>query len=523
MISDMFTVKDSEQIKSKGITAGNVEKQIHHFVKGFPFITLHRPATLKDGITYLDEDSIHSFSRYFEQQRPFFRIIKFVPASGAASRMFKHLFEFAAQNQSNHEISEMMSKNQDINSVYYFFQHIHELAVYQKLREIIAESGYIFEELIERKQYSLVIDFLLNSTGLDYSGLPKALLLFHDYPDGPRTAAEEHLVEAAVYGIDSERISHIHFTISPEHHERFNALLSEVKNKYQTLFNTEFEITFSFQKPSTDTIAVDENNQPLRTEDGQLLFRPGGHGALIDNLNEMDSDIVFIKNIDNVVPDRLKETTYLYKKVLGGYLIHLKKIVDDFLLKSEQNLTDVNETERMKVFARESLNISFPENYHHWDFSEQKQWLCNRVDRPMRICGMVKNEGEPGGGPFWVVDENLGFSLQIVESSQIDFNNREQVDIVKKSTHFNPVDLVCAIKNHHGQKFDLKRFVDENTGFISIKSTGGKTLKAQELPGLWNGAMANWITIFIEVPVITFNPVKTINDLFRSEHLAKNS
>jgi hypothetical protein len=331
-------------------------------------------------------------------------------------------------------------------------------------------------------------------------------------------AVEEHFVEAAHYAKDGERTARLHFTLSPEHIEKFNAKKAEVIGSYEQVFDVHFEITHSIQKKSTDIIAVDEENRPVRNPDGSLLFRPGGHGALLDNLNAIDADLVFVKNIDNIVPDRLKIATIEYKKLIGGYLLYIRDTIFDFLKKEEKNSLSDEEVAIMADFSQHTLHIEFPDDFRAQSPSGQKAFLKQALNRPIRICGMVKNEGEPGGGPFWVTGKEGKKSLQIVESSQIDFSDYEQKKIVEHSTHFNPVDLVCSIKDFKGATYDLSRFVDPDTGFIAIKSSGGKTLKAQELPGLWNGAMAEWITLFVEVPVITFNPVKTINDLLRKEH-----
>jgi hypothetical protein len=311
----------------------------------------------------------------------------------------------------------------------------------------------------------------------------------------------------------------LHFTISPEHREKFLELLATVQTNYEKKLKTQFDISFSIQKPSTDTIAVNLDNQPLRNTDGSLMFRPGGHGSLLDNLEDIDADIIFIKNIDNVVPDRLKGTTFQYKKLLGGYLLMLKQRINRYLQEINTHSIVSVDIPEIAVFAIEKLQLSIPNNFYSLDQEEQCSILFKILNRPFRVCGMVKNEGEPGGGPFWVWGANNGQSLQIVESSQINLTDKDQHSIFCRSTHFNPVDLVCCTKDFTGKRFKLIDFVDENTGFISKKSIAGKTVKAQELPGLWNGAMAGWITLFIEVPVITFNPVKIVNDLLRKEHL----
>ncbi len=515
----MFTPKDIEQMASRGISPALAEKQMDHFVTGFPFVRLNRPATAGDGIIAFSKEQTEFYSRTFVDAIPVNRMLKFVPASGAASRMFKHLFEFASVYTADNKGFELFGSDKSFNSVQYFIHHIHQLALYDLLNEKCKEKGTPVDTLIENRDYKAIIDTLLGADGLQYASLPKALLLFHQYPDGARTAVEEHLIEAAEYAIDNDRVARIHFTISPEHESRFRELFDRIIPRYEHESGVRFEITWSKQKPSTDTIAANENNAPFRNPDGTLLFRPGGHGALIDNLNDLDADIIFVKNIDNIIPDRLKPQTYLYKKVIGGYLVSVKQAIDRYLRMLESQLPSPILLQEITAFVREELAQTIPSGFDSLEPDRQSEFLFDAMNRPVRVCGMVKNEGEPGGGPFWVNETDGRISLQIVESSQIDMQNPEQATIVRQATHFNPVDLVCAIRDHRGNKFDLKPFVDENTGFISVKSTGGKTLKAQELPGLWNGAMARWITLFAEVPIITFNPVKTINDLLRDEHI----
>ncbi len=518
----MFTKQDFSQIGNKGMDLHIIEKQIDHFVAGFPFIRLVRPATADDGILRFNDEQQTFFLNYFETNLPALKVIKFVPASGAASRMFKHLFEFMEKYTNDEKGLQLFLNEQHFNSVYYFINHLNEIAFFDDLSAVVAKSGKSLDHLIESRDYSSIIDYILSVKGLNYSNLPKALLKFHQYADGSRTAAEEHLVEAAAYTKDHDHTARIHFTISPEHKEKFLELFATVKSIYEAKFDVKYNISFSIQKPSTDTIAVDETNQPVRNSDGSLLFRPGGHGSLLENLNEIDGDIIFIKNIDNIVPDRLKDTTYQFKKLLAGYLLFLRETISGFLIKLHSQRTTHADIQEMIDFSREKLFLDHPGVLPSYSFNDQVEYLKNLLNRPIRACGMVKNEGEPGGGPFWVMGDNHTLSLQIVESSQINFKDPAQKLIVDQATHFNPVDLVCCTKDFEGNPFDLKAFVDENTGFISLKSSGGKTLKAQELPGLWNGAMAKWITIFVEVPIITFNPVKTVNDLLRKEHTSIN-
>lgn len=515
----MFNKNDLRQIKAKGIELLKIEKQINFFREGFPFIKLIRPATINDGIISLNDEIRTIYINLFEESLKEIKIVKFVPASGAASRMFKHLFEFMNKSSTQKINLQDCAQDQSFNSVYYFLSHLQEIGFYPILSAAIQKEGVSINELISNNEYGNIIEYILTPKGLDYSSLPKALIGFHWYPGEIRTSAEEHLVEAANYAKGRNNIARIHFTISPEHRVKMDNLLTNVKSKYEERYGVGLEITFSVQKQSTDTLAVDEFNEPCRDQSGGLLFRPGGHGAILENLNEIDADLIFIKNIDNVVPDRLKEPTFIYKKLIGGYLLHIQRKIFTFLGNADhKQIThkDILETEK---FAREMLNLTFPEDFHNMDIESQIKFLVSQFNRPVRVCGMVKNEGEPGGGPFWVSDRRHQQNLQIVESSQIDFNDENQKKIFNTSTHFNPVDLVCSTKDYKGKPFRLMQYSDEETGLISLKSSGGKTLKAQELPGLWNGAMSDWITVFIEVPIITFNPVKLVNDLLRKEHL----
>jgi len=514
----MFSEKDTLQIKNKGLSIQEVEKQISFFQKGFPFIDLVAPATPGNGLLVLREEEVTGLVTQFEKDSKESDIIKFVPASGAASRMFKHLFEFIEKPASTNTNIEQIETDKSFNSVHHFFSNITSFAFYQDLKEVLKKNSLDMDELLNSGAHHTILEYLLTKKGLNYANLPKGLLAFHAYDNESRLSVEEHLVESANYAKDENNTSHLHLTVSPEHLSTFKETISERKNKFEEVFDTIFDISYSQQKPSTDMIAVDLNNDPFRLENGRLLFRPGGHGALIENLNDLEAEIVFIKNIDNVVPDRLRDTTYTYKKALGGLLFQLQETTFNMLeMLDEGNITD-NELKEIKNFAENKLYVFIPDAYIGYDKMDRIDFLFNKLNRPMRICGMVKNEGEPGGGPFWVRNENDEASLQIVESSQMDLDNPKQLEIVTKATHFNPVDLVCGIKNYKGEKFDLRQYVDVNTGFISKKSQNGKNLKAQELPGLWNGAMADWITIFVETPLITFNPVKTINDLLRPEH-----
>ena len=503
----MFTEKDIEQMNGLGINPKTAEKQLEYFKNGFPFIQLVRPAIPGDGIMVLDSKEISRLVDLYEKESVNEKVVKFVPASGAATRMFKDLYSFV-EEWDEEESDENRKK---FASVYTVLHQINHFAFFEDLKLLMKKEYNIdLNSEVKKENYKQIIQAILSEKGLNYGNLPKALLKFHKYADENRTSLEEHLVEGALYSADSDKKVNIHFTVTPEHLPLFKKLLAELQYSYETRFEVSFNISYSIQKPSTDTIAVNLDNTPFRGNDQKLLFRPGGHGALLENLNEINASIIFIKNIDNVVPDSLKNETVKFKKTIGGMLLDLRKSVFTFLEKIEKK----EEAEKLKKDI-----IEFYKNHFHISFSDEisLEKLAQFLNRPIRICGMVKNEGEPGGGPYWIYANN-NMSLQIIESSQINYSSEEQVDIFKKASHFNPVDLVCSVTDFKGNKFDLAKFVDPETGFISKKSKDGRDLKALELPGLWNGAMSDWNTMFVDVPLITFNPVKTINDLLRKEH-----
>lgn len=512
----MLNPQDIEQIKERGSDLDTVKEQIESFKHGFPFLKVIRAASVPDGIKKLNEKELNEATGLFDQKSQDSDIVKFVPASGAASRMFKALFQFIEDWNDDEESYEKLTADQGFQSVFNFFKNIENFAFYQDLKEAYEKDGKSLSESLLKREYVPILKTLLEEDGLGYGQLPKGLLKFHNYNGGSRTALEEHLVEAAVYGKSGDGTAKIHFTVSPEHQEKFEALVSEVKGAYESKYDVKFEIGYSIQKPSTDTIAVTPENEPFRENDGKLFFRPGGHGALIENLNDIKADIIFIKNIDNVVPDHLKDTTYTYKKALAGVLLQFQDKIFSFLKKLDEPGISESELDVMLAFLQHELHI---DNILDFDTAEGKRnFIKSKLDRPIRVCGMVVNEGEPGGGPYFAENADGTYGLQIAESSQIDTSNDAQQKIMSKATHFNPVDLVCATKDYKGQPFDLTEYVDPETGFISSKSKNGKPLKALELPGLWNGAMSDWNTLFVEVPIETFNPVKTVNDLLRPQH-----
>lgn len=504
----MITPQDKDLLVKKGISEEQIAEQLACFEKGFPFLKLYAAASVENGIlvpdaevqkTYLD-----AWEAYTQTDKT---VVKFVPASGAASRMFKNMFEFLGADY-NVPQTDFEKK---------FFEKIEHFAFYDDLNAACLKTkGKDIPALLNEGDYKAVVAALLESAGLNYGSLPKGLLKFHKYEDGSRTPVEEHLVEGALYAANRNGKVNVHFTVSPEHRAFFKALIEEKAALYAKKYGVDYNITFSEQKPSTDTIAADMNNQPFRDK-GQLLFRPGGHGALIENLNDLDADVIFIKNIDNVVPDKLKGDTVLYKKLIAGVLITLQQQAFAYLQLLDSGKYTHEQILDVLQFLQKKLCCKNPEVKNLED-AELVIYLKKKLNRPMRVCGMVKNVGEPGGGPFLAYNSDGTISLQILESSQIDMNDPQKKEMFEKGTHFNPVDLVCAVRDYKGHKFDLTKYVDKSTGFISHKSKNGKELKALELPGLWNGAMSDWNTIFVEVPLSTFNPVKTVNDLLREQH-----
>ncbi|KQS25309.1 DUF4301 family protein [Dyadobacter sp. Leaf189] len=497
----MFIEKDITQIEERGSDIRTVEEQVGYFVNGFPFLQLSKAATVGDGIIRLTEDEISQLISEFDKSASDGEVslLKFVPASGAATRMFKSLFGFLQENKRDKSVDE-------------FFAKLKEFAFYDDLKASLLSDGFQIESADEQT----IVSYFLTTKGLGYGELPKGLLKFHNYPERSRTPLEEHLVEGAKYANAGSNVQ-IHFTVSPEHRDKFEKLVVEVLPSYQSQFGVRYIVSFSEQKSATDTIAVNLDNSPFREKDGSILFRPAGHGALLENLGQLDADIIFIKNIDNVVPDRIKGDTIQYKKALAGVVLKSQKRIFGYINKLQEG-SDAALLQELDGFFRNELCVIPPAGFESWEDEKKKAYFIQKLDRPLRACGMVKNQGEPGGGPFWAENADGSSSLQIVESAQVDVDNASQNEIFKNSTHFNPVDLVCAVKNYKGELFDLKKFRDPLTGFITAKSKDGKDLKAQELPGLWNGSMADWNTLFVEVPLITFNPVKTVNDLLREQH-----
>ena len=476
----MFTEKDLQQIEKHGLTPDAVERQLENFRRGFPFLKVVRAASPGDGVMVVgDAEAAAAVARY-EREADRLGIVKFVPASGAATRMFKELFEFVNEGKRGKGIDTLLD-------------NIGRFAFWPELKAVLPPDAD------DKATVRAIV-----KDGLGYGQKPKGLVTFHAYPEGARKAVEEHLVEGAQYAAAGGRVR-IHFTVSPEHRADFEALMAEKVPLYERRFGVHYDIAFSEQKPSTDTVAVNPDNTLFRTDAGALLFRPAGHGALIENLNEIDADLVFVKNIDNVTTDARRGDTVTYKKVLAGLLLELQERSFEYIRALDTGGAELADIAR---FIRERLCVKLPGSY-------DSAVLRAVLDRPTRVCGMVRNEGEPGGGPFWASNADGTQSLQIAESSQIAPADQP---LMKAATHFNPVDLVCGVRDSKGRKFDLRRYTDPATGFISSKSSGGRELRAQELPGLWNGTMSRWNTIFVDVPITTFSPVKVVQDLLRPQH-----
>ena len=502
----MLNEKDLLQLSERNVSENQVNQQVAQLKRGTKYVQLMRPATIGDGIMRIDETQVDALTQDFDNDREFYQFTKFVPASGAASRMFKDLFAFAETG--------VETKFTDT-----FFAHIQNFAFFDDLNQAVVRLySNDIATILQQGHKVEVVKALLNDEGLAYGKLPKALLKFHHYDGFNRLALEEHLVEAARYATDNEGVAKLHFTVSPEHEKLFKEIVNKLKDSYEKQYGVQYDITYSCQKPSTDTVAIDAEGNLFREANGKILFRPGGHGALIENLNDLGEEIVFIKNIDNEVPESKAATTIIYKKVLAGLVLKLQQKTFEYLNMLDEGFLNDKELNTIINFAKTDLMIDIPDFVMQYNEIEKIDYLYEKLNRPIRVCGMVKNEGEPGGGPFWVKNDDDKVSLQIIESSQIDHKDETQEHFFQASTHFNPVDLVCGCWNYKGEAFNLKDYVDPNTGFVSNKSKDGRELRALELPGLWNGAMANWITVFVEVPIETFNPVKTVNDLLKPMH-----
>ena len=511
----MFTEKDIEQIKNHGLTVEKVNEQIKFIKSGLVFSNLLEAATIGNGVLRKDKQQEKEFIDFYDGKRDQLSVVKFVPASGAASRMFKFLFQFLNEyNPSQETIESYSEKNKAISL---FLNGLEKFPFYEIVREKAVKATPNFDSLSLGEQCVLFVKTMLEPDQLNYGFYPKGLLPFHKYVTQTSTAFKEHLYEAIMYASSNNK-ANLHFTISEAHQDLFKNELELIKNDIEKETKTAFDISFSYQSKSTDTIAITAKDELYRTPKGDLLFRPSGHGALVENLNTLNYDLVFIKNIDNIVVLEQNMELSNYRKMLAGILLKIQSQTFKYLNRLDDDEISEDEVNNIELFAVNHINVDINEAYKSYSHKQKISYLHEKLNRPIRICGMVKNEGEPGGGPFWVKDSNGVVSLQIVEFAQIDIDNQSQKNIVDEATHFNPTDLVCAVRDYKGNKFDLTKYVDPKAAFMTIKSQNGVDIKALELPGLWNGTMAHWNSIFVEIPVSTFNPVKTVNDLLRPEH-----
>ena len=508
-----FNSYDFIEIYNRKINIKTLEYQFTILRNGLPKIHLERAARLNDGIKAMSSEEAVYHANYFDEKSKNLKLKKFVPASGAASRMFKFLSEFINDFKYNSETINAYINRKEDKDLPVFLVAKEKFPFYNEVLEAAKNSSSDYKKSGNDAKNYAFIKTMLSSKYFDFANKPKGVLPFHKYATHTATAIEEHLIECAVYAVSNNK-SNLHFTVSEEHQRNFEEIVDQIKPKVEKQFNLEINVKYSYQDKSTDVVAVDLSGNPFRDEDDKLVFRPGGHGALIANLNNLNADIVFIKNIDNVIQNRI-ETVALYKKALAGILIQFQETIFNYLKLLDNESVSNEILNEIVTFLVNKLNSSVTEEFSKYTKESKVDYLQNVLNRPIRVCGMVKNEGEPGGGPFWVRDKKGNVSLQIIEASQVE---SDQQKTLESATHFNPVDLVCGTKNYQGQNFDLTKFVDKNTGFIVEKNKNGKALKAYELPGLWNGAMAKWLTIFVEVPLITFNPVKTVNDLLKPTH-----
>ncbi len=510
-----FSEKDILQIEEKGLTTSEVEEQIAIFKRGNIKVNITEAATVGKGISRIEPTEKHELIEFYDSEKDKHSILKFVPASGAASRMFKALHNFADEfDPDKNDLREYLDKKEDAD-LQRFFNHMNNLPFYEHAKEKAKKNHPGYEDLSHDAQHKMLVKTILESDGLYLSNLPKGLVPFHKYGTHIATAFEEHLYEAAKF-IDVDGVAKLHFTVAEGDKEKFQNEWREIQERVEKKTGVKFNIEYSYQDPKTDTIAVDNNFEPFRTEDGDLFFRPGGHGALIENLNQLEEEVVFVKNIDNVVTEDKVQDVVDHKKLLGGKLFQVQQKVFNYLEILEKGNVSSEKLDEIQDFLNNELFVKGSSNEDLF-----VEYLKEKLNRPLRVCGMVKNEGEPGGGPFLVKDKNGAISLQIIEGAQIDNDNPEQAKTAREATHFNPVDIVCSLKDHKGESYNLHDYVDEEMSFIADKTKDGKPLKALERPGLWNGGMAKWNTIFVEVPVETFNPVKTVSDLLKESHQAQ--
>ncbi len=511
----MLTPQDHLELRRRGISAYQVESQLQRLRHGVPPITIIRPCRVNDGIVQLRPDQFPHYQQQFESVWQTNRVSKFIPASGAATRMFNDLLKFLSSEASN---SSGASPTQAIpQAVDQAWKRLQDFPFIPDLEAYLHRQGQAPPASQHSHDINTILQTVLWTPGLGYADLPKALLPFHRYPEGPRTSLQEHVYEAIRYHPTPAQPVKIHLTVSPQYEQVIKDHLHAIQQALSKQ-GWKLELTVSIQKPSTDTVALNADNQPFRADDGTLVFRPGGHGALLENLNDCQADIVFISNVDNVVPDHLKDPIVEWRKVLGGYLAELQQHVFHHIQQLSSVPANAKSVQQAEACILQELLLPLPQSYRELALPDQATLLKQYLDRPIRVCGVVPNTGDPGGGPFWVAHPEDAPSRQIVEQSQVNPDSEAQQKLFASGTHFNPVDMVCGVRDYQGNPFNLLEYVDPGTGFIGMKSHQGRPLKALEWPGLWNGGMAHWITIFVEIPRANFNPVKTFLDWLHPAH-----
>lgn len=517
-----FTENDIKQIENHGLTLSDVKKQLELLKTGINYSDIQAFASIDQGILPLNDSTITKALSLFEARKSTLSLVKFVPASGEATRMFTFLFQFLkTYNPAIQSLNNYIDQN-NAEALNLFFNEIENFPFYEIVLKCISDAGIDYKSLNPNEKALTFVKAMLQEKQLNYGNCPKGLFPFHKYTNNITTAFEEHLLEMAYYGSKNDTLK-LHFTILEAHKNKFNQELSRIKKRIEKLTDCTYAISFSYQHKSTDTVALNSKNEVFRNDDGSIYFRPSGHGALLKNLNAIDADLIFINNIDNVVVSQHKAKVIKYNKILAGILLDIQEEAFNNIKLLKSSHIDENQLNTIAKFLKEKLNVHIPETFKNQAPNHKIDYLLKKLNRPFRVCGMVKNEGSPGGGPFWVKDEDGKLSLQIVESTQINSKDQNHKTILENATHFNPVNIVCSIKDYQGNNFNLQDFVDKNTAFITTKTKDGKPLKALELPGLWNGSMAHWNTIFVEVPITTFNPVKTVNDLLKHQHQSHKS
>lgn len=503
MMNRLLSEKDIQQIENRGLSLTAVKKQLAFFSRGVKSFEMVRPCTIDDGIFSFSSRQRNDLISFYEHNSQNYKLMKFVPASGAASRMFSEWYVAREKGSfGSKKLDKLFLNNLKIMP---FFCLIEEAKNKRKIVESRIDS---------------VLNYILSSDGLNYGQKPKALIPFHYYrPGDMRTPMDEHICEAAYYIRDVHNHCHIHFTVAAGYKHEAVEYLKHVISKYEKLYGLKYNIQFSLQSSSTNTPAVDSNNMPLRDKAGKIIFRPGGHGALLNNLNELDGDFIFIRNIDNIAPEQAWPKIIPYRKMIGGLAMQVQEEIFAAIRQLKSTKANASVIQDIISFCSKKLNVAVPRNITRQSLEHKRRYLLSQLNKPLRICAMVRNEGEPGGGPFWILENDGTMSLQIVEKGHVNEKDKEQSKIWSQSNFFNPVDMVCAIKNYQGRKFNLFNYVNKNAYLIAQKTEKGRTIKALEVPGLWNGSMAYWNTIFVHVPLNVFHPVKMIEDLLRPGHL----